>query len=349
MIGFKDINHLMLQFVSKETLLTSSTCYRLSPVNMEVEDHHIFARAMEREIPASFAYSFKNCLISNRVILSKRRVFFNLTESYQKFSKRDRLVWWLNLLQILIKKVYIIDQGIWVYRLGCGGYFHWMTEALPQLLALGKKVQGRQVLIPQFYQDKPYIGNSLRFLGVEPVYLEDDVAYRVNDLIVPDLLAPSGNYNESTIQRLRTRMTQKFNGNEPNRLIYISRKKRNKRIILNEEEVIQTIDKFGFEIIYFEDYSFEEQIKIASECNIIVSIHGAGLTNMLFMKAGGGVLEIRRRGDSHNNCYFSLASALRLAYYYQFCEGDHQDTHIANLNVDVALLENNIAKMVVPA
>ena len=65
----------------------------------------------------------------------------------------------------------------------------------------------------------------------------------------------------------------------------------------------------------------------------LISNHGAGLTNMLFMKAGGNVLELRHRGDKHNNCYFSLASTLRLNYYYQLCDSENniEDAYTANL------------------
>ena len=56
----------------------------------------------------------------------------------------------------------------------------------------------------------------------------------------------------------------------------------------------------------------------------IVSNHGAGLTNMLFMKDGGSVLELRHVSDCINNCYFTLASALDLKYFYQTCAPQNQ-------------------------
>ena len=79
----------------------------------------------------------------------------------------------------------------------------------------------------------------------------------------------------------------------------------------------------------------------------LISNHGAGLTNMLFMQAGTSVLELRRENDGHNNCYFAQASALNLKYYYQLCksENDDTDTYTANLIVDPLVLEKNIKTM----
>jgi hypothetical protein len=47
---------------------------------------------------------------------------------------------------------------------------------------------------------------------------------------------------------------------------------------------------FDFQTIYAEDLSFEQQVKICSRARHLVSNHGAGLTNMLFMPQGASVL-----------------------------------------------------------
>ena len=36
------------------------------------------------------------------------------------------------------------------------------------------------------------------------------------------------------------------------------------------------------------------------------------------MNQNTNLVEIRERGDSHNNAFFSLASALKVNYYYSF-------------------------------
>ena len=71
------------------------------------------------------------------------------------------------------------------------------------------------------------------------------------------------------------------------------------------------------------DLSFKEQVSIVFHAKCLISNHGAGLTNMLFMEADTAVLEFRHYEDTHNNCYFSLASALNIKYFYQTCQSDY--------------------------
>ena len=46
----------------------------------------------------------------------------------------------------------------------------------------------------------------------------------------------------------------------------------------------------GFETVYTEELSFAEQVRLFSETRCLVSIHGAGLTNLMFMPPGGHML-----------------------------------------------------------
>jgi capsular polysaccharide biosynthesis protein len=116
---------------------------------------------------------------------------------------------------------------------------------------------------------------------------------------------------------------------------------------VNEDEVGAALKDYGFRSIRFEDYSFAEQVQIASKARFLVSNHGAGLTNMLFIASGSSVLELRKREDSHNNCYFPLASALDLHYFYQLCDplDPNEDAHSADLIVRVELHRKNVEEM----
>ena len=68
---------------------------------------------------------------------------------------------------------------------------------------------------------------------------------------------------------------------------------------------------------------------------------------MLFMKSGSSVFELRKKGDTRNNCYFALASTLELKYLYQTCDAENPEdrAYTANLIVDCQLLRKNIELM----
>jgi capsular polysaccharide biosynthesis protein len=107
------------------------------------------------------------------------------------------------------------------------------------------------------------------------------------------------------------------------------------------------VRKSGFQIVHFEELSFMEQATLCSRAHFLIGNHGAGLTNMLFMASGGSVLEFRKKADAKNNCYFSLASALGLDYFYQTCSSDtpEEDPNTADIIVDVSALERNLDLM----
>ena len=167
---------------------------------------------------------------------------------------------------------------------------------------------------------------------------------------MPTRTAISGNYNENVIRGLRSLYADYYENACSDRSynkVYISRGKAQIRKIANEEECVAIMEEYGFKTIYFEEHSLEQQIAIALDAQYMISNHGGGLTNILFMKSGSSVLELRQSGDSHNNCYFSLASALYLKYYYQLChsENPEEDAHTANLIVDCRRLRKNIEQI----
>jgi hypothetical protein len=70
----------------------------------------------------------------------------------------------------------------------------------------------------------------------------------------------------------------------------------------------------------------------------LLSIHGAGLTHMLWMKLGSKVLEIRVKNNINDNCYFTLTSDLNHNYYYFIAKTNpkktyHQSDLLINKNI----------------
>jgi capsular polysaccharide biosynthesis protein len=112
--------------------------------------------------------------------------------------------------------------------------------------------------------------------------------------------------------------------------------------------MLPVLRRFEFEVIRAENCPFPEQVRLARRARYLVSNHGAGLTNMLFMEPGASVLELRHAADAASNCYFALSSQLGLSYFYQTCEpavpGEHP--HTADVSVDVRRLEGNLERMI---
>jgi capsular polysaccharide biosynthesis protein len=228
------------------------------------------------------------------------------------------------------------------------GYFHWLMDCLPRLMLLDEKRIKLSLILPAHLKDEEYISESLHLLGIKNfTFVTGNNWYYFKCLTFPVHLAPSGNYNDDIMKKLRNKLA----GNrmeQPTLKIYISRSKASRRKIINEEQILPLLSRMGFKTIYCEDLSFQEQVNLFSKVKYLVSNHGAGLSNMLFMSPGASVLELRKINDNHNNCYFSLASSLDLKYYYLQCLplDEQEESHTANIKVPVKEFEDEIIKMI---
>jgi capsular polysaccharide biosynthesis protein len=124
-----------------------------------------------------------------------------------------------------------------------------------------------------------------------------------------------------------------------NNRIYISRNRSNRRKITNEKDLINVLKKYKFKIIYSEKISFEKQIKIFSNTKYILGLHGAGLSNLIWMKKKSYLIEIKPEIDLYLNCYFNLASLLNLNYHYLICKKKNMFVSSKNSNYEVDLSE----------
>ncbi|MFC5626025.1 hypothetical protein [Algoriphagus winogradskyi] len=63
------------------------------------------------------------------------------------------------------------------------------------------------------------------------------------------------------------------------------------------------------------------------------------------MPEHSSVVELRNQGDDTTQCYFNLANALRLRYYYTLNQGDSEDTIMTDFKIDLIALQEVISQM----
>ena len=338
---------------NQENSYQDSISIRKLPINFNQADSALFEREFKKDIPASKLVKLENVNVNpDGIIFRGNQIFL------ESFASPKHLDAWLKpkaklkffLKNNLFRHIEKINSEVfWFTDNWSVLYFHWMTDALPRLFTIREKTVNATLLLPGAYQEKKYITSSLSpFVFQEVKFLNHII--RCNTLQIPTHTAPTGNYNETLIRDLRSFYSDFYSRTYSENIgdkVYISRGKAQKRKIKNEEECLAVLKEYDFKVVYFEDCSFEQQVKIALDARYLISNHGAGLTNMLFMKSGSSVFELRKKGDRSNNCYFSLASALNLRYFYQICDSEdpEEDAHTANLIVDCKLLRKNIEQM----
>ncbi|MCC6372491.1 MAG: glycosyltransferase family 61 protein [Bacteroidia bacterium] len=199
--------------------------------------------------------------------------------------------------------------------------------------------KGHSLLLPA--NAPKYITATLALMGITNITSIKKGQYLfANKLLVPYYLAGSGHIHPGRVREVKHFFTEKITAINPVDKIYVSRSRQKARRVVNEEQVIDTLKALDFKIIYFEDYTFEEQVAIGKGAQIMVSSHGANLTNCLFMPSGAKVLELIRY-DQPNFCYWALASVAGLQYNYQLCKVVGND----HLLVDMELFKQNLKSL----
>ncbi len=235
---------------------------------------------------------------------------------------------------------------------GAQVYFHWMLDILPRLGLIKeiKDINDIDFFITEF-NGLPFQVDTLKILGIQldkviPSNENWNFHIQAETLILPSL---AGSLDQPTLFQVRflqqafAHLTSSLN---PFRRIYISRRKTGRRMIVNESELLDFLAIHGFEILYCEELSFAEQVKIFSEATIVVAPHGSALTNLVFCKSNTRVIDIFNTSQI-NPCFWYISKHCNLAYSYfvgksQSINDNYKDD---NIIVDATELKNKIEQM----
>ncbi len=237
-------------------------------------------------------------------------------------------------------------------------YYHWLCECIFRAWMVRRNNNKLILLLPDYYKHSDFIMSPLAPFNFKDIYfIPAGKSLMIKNLCVPQIKPIVDSYDYTMVKQVKKFLLNYSKNHENKDLdlgerIYISRKRALRKKIHNEEEIVPLLLKFGFTITNNEDYTFWEQVAIFSKAKYVVSIHGSGLTNMLFMKEKALVLELRKRvtgeRDWYSPVFWYLAEALGFKYYQQLCEPvNPTDSYFdADYIVDANLLERNLCKMI---
>lgn len=336
----------------EKILYDASILKRNKPVNFITGDEHIFRHEFERQVSASYINRFKNVhltyegiILKNYLLLSDAPLF--LKSEFNKYKYRYSLSVLLKRKEIQLpkNKIYIA-----AFDRESSSYFHFFADFLTRLIEVKDQLKSCTLILPDYFKYGIISEIVNSFEINEILYINPNEYFKVSDLIVPDYIALSGNYKAENLHKLQKHLINYFqpkNNFSDKNYYYISREKAAWRHLTNEKEVTLLLGQYGIQKLFFEDFSFREQLEIAFNMQIMISSHGANLTNCLFMQSGGKILEFRKKNDTHNHCYYSLASSINLQYFYQHCDFiDRQIGNYFDLCVDLHELEKNLKLMI---
>lgn len=334
--------------VEKVFLKPTIRIQRNYPVNLIEDDISDFS--------AEFSYNTNNCflkLIKNAWVTSDSIVFQRgllVEESLPANADTYYYQFRYFLKKNLKSKKNNLSDGkkyLLATDLESAGHFHWFAEGLPKLFCLKDIAHEFVLLLP----DTPYIRkiaiDSLKLLKLDfedLVLMNESEFYKVKNLYYITKPAQIG-LNDEIMKEIRREFV--FGKDSGNKKLYISREKAGFRKVLNEKELIVILKNYGFENVYAEDLSLSEQNDLFSSCGILLGIHGAGLTNCIFMEQGSKVVELRRKETAKNTGYWHLADSLNHNYYYYNGIPDSEKSIIGrgcNLTIPIDDFEEKILR-----
>jgi hypothetical protein len=135
--------------------------------------------------------------------------------------------------------------------------------------------------------------------------------------------------------------SQNISNNNGYKKIYVRRGNVKRRKVINENEILNYLDKLGFVPLVMDGRTVQEQADIFSNAHVIIAPLGSALINLLFARPNTKVIELFpfNYPDTFN---FTFASYAKTDYYYIFGEKilpDYIPSIDADIKIDISKLE----------
>lgn len=202
------------------------------------------------------------------------------------------------------------------------GFHHWFFEVLPKLYWF-EQLRERTDTLPKLITHSPlaeYQRQSLARMGYDAdMVIEHPHQHTaVERLLIPPhpirLLANQYNSLPTQLKWVGDRLTADIDtsATEFSDRIYVSRADADRRLVVNETEIVDKLEAYGFESYEPGRYSVDEQMEMFHNADIIVGPHGLAYTNLLYA-ADATVVECFPEGGA-TATYFVAATELDLEY-----------------------------------
>lgn len=185
-------------------------------------------------------------------------------------------------------------------------HYHFLLEDLPRLIFL-KREAGLTRVYTAASQISHFALEALSRLNIEVVPVAKNLFFR--RLLFVGLLGLSGVPSTYGIDLVRTALQSPVP--QGKRRTYVSRQA-SKRQFFDESAVEKHLQSRGFDIVYTEKMSLDEQIATLATSTITVGPHGAGLANSIFMPKASRLIEIM--SSTWANPLYEITSKGRLRY-----------------------------------
>jgi capsular polysaccharide biosynthesis protein len=255
-----------------------------------------------------------------------------------------------NLITLNDDHTYLVIHHPWF------NYYHWICESIFRLWMVRHQLDKLILVLPEYYKDADFIMGSLEPFKIKNIfYMPNGKSLMVKNLCLPQIKPICDSYNAHQLKQVSKFyrdyvLVEKKITVEKTDKLYVSRQLAPRRKIINEDEILKIVDKYGFIIFYPENFTFLEQVAIFSQVKYLIGTHGSGLTNLLFMGKDTSLLELHKNKtnelDHPSPLFWYMAQALGINYYHQVCETHGKEDYFeGDYIIDADLFEKNLIKM----
>jgi hypothetical protein len=204
---------------------------------------------------------------------------------------------------------------------GEAGYFHWLHSILPRAeiyskldlphhrlaIALVSHFQEESLALLGWPSEKLLLSNGNTLICKEVIFC--------TPMVIPDLERSGGFFERALYANAMLRRLASRNSDGPfGRRVFISRGDALIRRLVDEAAISEQLKQLGFETVSLTGTPFSKQVDLFASASIVVSMHGAGLSNIAFMSEGGKVVELLTP-DRLWPTYRGVAARARLNYF----------------------------------
>ena len=264
-----------------QILLESIHIKRCLPVNLVKKEHNLFEHEFEKKLPQMSLLKLKKIWVTPQGVIFKN--FKIIPHSLLEYTAHQRQTNFglRYLLRTLIKnKSQKLDSSkkyLMLFDTSSFGYCHWISDSLPRLYVMRGQIANYTILLPENH-NFPHVLDTLQVFGIKDViFFPMDQHVFVPKLDLPTHSSTSGNPRPKLYRDFRQFLLNKCKDKLDFALgdkIYVSRAKAQRRHITNEKEVIDLVNKYGFKVIYFEEYNFFQQMSLMYHTKYFISIQG---------------------------------------------------------------------------
>ncbi len=244
-----------------------------------------------------------------------------------------------------------LAKGVFLSGLFSENYYHFVFSIIAKTELLDFVPNDVPLLVDnnvkkyESYQSLIKICNTA---GREIIYLDANVSYQVGSLYLislPFFLAPNvypgvvdkpeyTQFDIALLKSFRNRILASVSKNPdlPKR-IFLSRRNASSRRPFNEVECQKLLETYGFKTIYPEELTFEQQVQIFHNAEMIAGGSGAAFTNLLYCSAGCRIFMFI--GYKISMSFWQPLVCLNDAHYYRIHDRNKAELTQSNHPYDI--------------